>query len=84
VVEAPFALKAAGRFCHAPGGNQQSKNLPPGAVKILNVRKACKAEAGGKGSERKEYGTHERFLAHAEDQEEVMHNPSMYSGGAEG
>ena len=47
VIQAPFALQAAGRFGHAPRGNQQSENLPPGAVKILDVRKSGKAQAGG-------------------------------------
>ncbi len=51
VVKAPFALQTAGRLGHPPGGNQQSEDLPPGIVQILNVRKAGKAEAGGKCAE---------------------------------
>jgi hypothetical protein len=53
-------------------------------VKILNARKAGEAEAGGKCAEREENGARERFLAQAEEGEEEMHNPSMYSDGAEG
>lgn len=48
VVEAPLALKAAGRLRHAPRSNQQSENLPVRAVKVLDVRKAGKAQAGYK------------------------------------
>lgn len=67
VVEVPFALEAAGGLGHAPCGNQQSENLPPGAVKVFNVRKAGQAEAAGKCAQRKENGARKRFLAHAED-----------------
>ena len=67
VVEAPFALEAAGGLGHAPRGNQQSENLPPGAVKILNMRKAGKVEAGGECAQREENSARERFLAQAED-----------------
>jgi len=67
VIEAPFALEAAGRLGHAPRCNQQSENLPPGAVKILNVRKTGEAEAGGKCAQGKKNGARERSLAQAEN-----------------
>ena len=35
VVEAPFALEAAGCLGHAPHSNQQSENLPVGAVEAF-------------------------------------------------
>lgn len=82
MVEAPLALEAAGGLGHSPRGNQQSENLPPGAVKILNMRKAGKVEAGGECAQREENSARERFLAQAEDGEDEMHNPSMYAGGA--
>jgi hypothetical protein len=75
VVEAPLALEAAGGLCHAPHGNQQSENLPVGAVEVFNVREAGKVQAGGKCAQRQENGADERFLPQAEDQEEMMHNP---------
>jgi hypothetical protein len=82
VVEAPLALEAAGGFGHAPQGDQQSENLPVGAVEVLYVRKAGKVQAGGKCTEREDDGADERFLPQAEDQEEMMHNTSEYAGGA--
>lgn len=82
MVKAPFALEAAGRLGHAPRGKQQSENLPPGAMKVFNARKAGKAKAGGECSQREKNSAHERFLAQAEDRKEQMHNPSMYAGGA--
>ena len=82
MVEAPLSPQAAGSLCHAPRGNQQSENLPVRSMQVLDVRKAGQAQAGGKRAQRKENGAHERFLPHAEDREEVMHNPSMYRGGA--
>ena len=82
VVEAPFALEAAGSLGHAPRGHQQSENLPVGAVEILDVRKAGEVQAGGKCAEREENGAHERFFAQAKDGEQ-MHNPSMYAACAQ-
>lgn len=67
VIEAPFAPEATGRLSHAPGGDQQSENLPPGAVKILNVRKTGQVEAGGQCAEREENRAREGFLAQAKD-----------------
>jgi|GEM_PF-4722791 len=81
VVEAPFALEAAGCLGHAPYGNQQSENLPVGALEVFYVREAGEAQAGGKCAEREKNGADERFLPQAEDREEMMHNPSMYRGG---
>lgn len=75
MVEAPLALDAAGGLCHAPYCNQQSENLPVGAVEVFNVREAGEVQAGGKCAEREKDGAHERFLPQAEDQEEMMHNP---------
>jgi len=82
MIEAPFALEAAGSLGHAPRSNQQSENLPVRSVQVLDVRKAGQAQAGGKCAQRKENGAHERFLPQAKDREEEMHNPSMYRGGA--
>ena len=59
MVEAPLALEAAGGLGHSPRGNQQSENLPPGAVKILNMRKAGKVEAGGECAQREENSARE-------------------------
>lgn len=78
MVQVPFALKAPGSLGHTPRGNEQSKNLPPGAMKIFDVWKAGKAQAGGKCAQRKQNGANEGFLARPEDREEAMHNPSMY------
>lgn len=84
MVEAPFALKAASSFGHAPGGDEQSENLPPGTVKVLNAGKAGQAQAGSECAERQDNAAHEGFLAQAEDGEERVHNPSMYAGGDRG
>jgi hypothetical protein len=81
VVEAPLALEAAGGFGHAPQGDQQSENLPVGAVEVFYVREAGEAQAGGKCAEREKNGAHERFLPQAEDLKEMMHNSSEYAAG---
>ena len=75
MVEAPLSLEAAGCLCHAPYCNQQSENLPVGAVEVLYVRKAGEVQAGGKCAEREKNGADERFLPQAEDLEEMVHNP---------
>ena len=75
VVEAPLALEAAGGLSHAPYGDQQSENLPVGAVEVFYMREAGEVQAGGKCAEREKNGADERFLPQAEDREEMMHNP---------
>ena len=75
MIEAPFALDAAGGLCHAPRGNQQSENLPVGAVEVFYVRETGEVQAGGKCAQREKDGAHERFLPQAEDQEEMTHYP---------
>ena len=82
VVEAPLTPQAAGGLRHAPCCNQQSENLPVRAVHVFDAGKAGEAQAGGKCAHRKEDGAHQRPLPQAKDREEVMHNPSMYRGGA--
>jgi hypothetical protein len=79
VVKAPLAPKTAGGLCHSPHGNQQSENLPVGAVEVLYVRKAGEVQAGGECAEREDDGADERFLPQAENLEEMMHNSSEYA-----
>jgi hypothetical protein len=75
VVEAPFALEAAGCLCHTPQSYQQSENLPVGSVEVFYVWEAGKVQAGGKCAEREKNSADQRFLPQAEDSEEMMHNP---------
>jgi hypothetical protein len=78
VVEAPAALQATGRLCHAPGGDQQGDDLPVGAMKVLDVGKSGQTEAGSKGTDREENGSGEGFLPQAEDGEVRRHSISLY------
>ncbi|SPE22489.1 hypothetical protein SBA5_340015 [Candidatus Sulfotelmatomonas gaucii] len=58
VVQAPSTLQAASRFGHAPRREEQGKDLPRGTVKVLDIREACKPQAGQKCSYRQNDGAH--------------------------
>lgn len=62
MVEVPSALEATKGLDQAPGCDQERKELPIGAVQIVDIREAGETEAGRKGAEREEDGAGEGFL----------------------
>lgn len=82
MVETPLAAQATSCFCHAPRGHQKGKKLPGRAVKIVDIREAGQAQAGGKCAQRKNDGAQQRFLPQTEDVGTKPHNLSLYRDGA--
>lgn len=82
VVKAPAALQAAGGFSHAPGCDEQCKDLPVGTVKVLDAGKAGQSQARGECAQGEKNSAGKRFMPQAEDGEDG-HNLSEYRGHAE-
>lgn len=51
VIKIPALAHAAQRFHHSPAGERHGKNLPMGAMQIVDIRKAGQAQAGKKRTE---------------------------------
>ncbi len=74
MVETPFALQAARDLSHAPCGDKKSKDLPAGAVKVLDVREPRQQKAGKKCAQRKHDAAHERLLPKMDEGKARPHN----------
>lgn len=83
VVQAPFALQATRRLCHAPSGEKQSEELPARGVKLLNRWKPGEPKTRKKRTDREDDGAGKRLLPETEDVEEKNHNSPMYDAGAQ-
>lgn len=67
VVEAPFAVQAAGSFDHAPEGRGYNQNLPGRGVKGVCARKAFEKQTGCERPERQNDPAKKRLLTQPED-----------------
>lgn len=74
MVEAPSALQAAGGFRHSPSGDKEGKDLPMGAVQVLDVGESREPQAGQEGAEGEDDGASEGLMPEVKDGEAKMHD----------
>lgn len=69
MIKIPPLSHAARRLHHSPARNRYGNNLPSGSMKVINVRKSGKAQAGNKRGQREQDAARKRSVANTEDVE---------------